>query len=172
MTNHFGELLQDHVHFKWITTPGQSADTPGQTLLTREHSVIRAWALARHAEPATGRGKVDINDGGAAVRFAFPGVGRLQPISWDDWFEDFDQHSLVFAYEERTNEGVQSNRYRLVSMDELRKFADEVPVSAADGEAAEEPRSTAEPAGAGHRSTPQPSRGWRRAFDFFNPRRS
>lgn len=127
MTNQFGELLQNVMPHKWVTAPDQHADHAGQTLLTRDHAAIRAWAEARHAEPATGIGKVDINDGGAAIRFAFPGVGRLQPISWDDWFRNFDEYNLVFVFEEQSDERLQSHKYRLIPTEELPQYGAETP---------------------------------------------
>jgi hypothetical protein len=41
-----------------------------------------------------------VNDGGAGIRFNFPGVQRFRPITWDEWFENFDAHDLCFVYEE------------------------------------------------------------------------
>lgn len=132
MTDQRGQLLREHVGQKWIGAPDEGADFAGQTLLTRDRAVIRAWAAARHAEPATGVGTVDIHDGGAAIRFAFPGVGRLRPLSWDDWFGNFDEYDLVFVYEEKTGDGLLSHKYRLVRSTDLTQF-DVGPASAVDG---------------------------------------
>jgi hypothetical protein len=68
--------------------------------------VIRAWAASHRAEPATGEAStsgpatISVNDGGAGVRFNFPGAGLFRPIPWDEWFESFDRDGLVFVYEE------------------------------------------------------------------------
>jgi hypothetical protein len=73
---------------------------------TRDHEVIRQWATRHRAEPATGEATasgpatVHLNDGGAGIRFNFPGAGRFRPITWDEWFEHFDRHQLTFVYEE------------------------------------------------------------------------
>ena len=78
----------------------------GQSVATRDHDIILAWATRHSAEPATGEATtsgpatVDVNDGGVGIRFNFPGVGRFRPISWDEWFEHFDRYRLVFVYEE------------------------------------------------------------------------
>ena len=75
-------------------------------LATRDRHLIQSWALRHGAEPATGAATesgpatVQVNDGGATIRFNFPGVARFRPISWDEWFEHFDRHGLVFLYEE------------------------------------------------------------------------
>jgi hypothetical protein len=41
-----------------------------------------------------------VNDGGAGIRFNFPGAARFRPISWEEWFDHFDRWRLVFVYEE------------------------------------------------------------------------
>jgi len=73
---------------------------------TRDHAVIRAWATRHGAEPAlsraasTGGHAVDVNDGGAAIRFNFPGAAIFPLIGWDQWLERFDQEGLTFVHEE------------------------------------------------------------------------
>jgi hypothetical protein len=80
--------------------------TGARAIATQDHEVIRRWAARRSAEPATGGATasgpatIDVNDGGAGIRFNFPGVQRFRPITWDEWFENFDGHDLCFVYEE------------------------------------------------------------------------
>lgn len=119
MSPNSAELLGEPISCKWITTVDDHADHPGQTLLTRNHDVVRTWARAREAEPATGVGKMDVRDGGTALRFEFPGMGRFEPMSWDDWFAEFERYAMTFVFQERTAEGDVSHRYRLVIRDTL-----------------------------------------------------
>jgi hypothetical protein len=86
---------------------GTSDATPGtRVYATRDHEAIQAWAERHDAEPATGEATssgpstVSVNDGGAGIRFNFPAAGRFRPISWDEWFENFEAHGLTFVYEE------------------------------------------------------------------------
>ena len=96
---------------------------------TRDHELVRRWAERRQAEPATGEetesgpSTVKVNDHGAGVRFNFPAVGRFRPISWDEWFQNFDEHSLVFIYERDVESKSPSHRYRLVKLDALKQLA-------------------------------------------------
>jgi len=89
----------------------QAADIPSVTnterrLATRDKELIRLWAARHGAEPSTGEATpsgpatIDVNDGGAGIRFNFPAAARFRPISWDEWFDNFDRHHLVFVYEE------------------------------------------------------------------------
>ena len=79
-----------------------------RAIATRDHEEIRRWAGRHHAEPATGElttsgpATVDVRDGGAGIRLNFPGTGRFRPITWDEWFENFERHHLMFVYEEET----------------------------------------------------------------------
>lgn len=52
-----------------------------------------------------------MNDGGAGIRFNFPGFAPFRPISWDEWFGNFDAHDLVFMYEEQDTTLVAERAY-------------------------------------------------------------
>jgi len=79
----------------------QTASAGGRCLATRDPNVIRPWAERHHAEPALDDGRGPTEEGAAEpVRFNFPGVNRHRPVPWDEWFGVFQQHRLVFVYEE------------------------------------------------------------------------
>jgi hypothetical protein len=91
---------------------------PGKSDTIRDHGAIRAWAEARGARPATVPGTE--HDGHLGVlRFDFPGYGGedLQQVSWDEWFDAFDQRNVEFLYQDRKKDGNQSNFFRLLSAD-------------------------------------------------------
>jgi len=96
-------------------------DKSARVIATRDHQIVQQWASDRHAEPATGEATssgpatLDIRDGGSGIRFNFPGSGRLRPISWEEWFENFDGHGLIFVYDNDADEGP-TNRYRIVKV--------------------------------------------------------
>jgi hypothetical protein len=107
-----------------------TADNPDRhaevaTAATRDHELIRRWASQRHAEPATGErtasgaSTIEVDDGGAGIRFNFPAAGRFRPISWQEWLENFDTHELVFVFERDRIGVATSYRYRLLKMDIL-----------------------------------------------------
>jgi hypothetical protein len=102
------------------------SETTDTTLSTRDHEVIRQWAARRRAEPATGEATssgpatIAVADTGAGIRFNFPGVGAFRPISWDEWFANFDRYALAFVYEDVSGEGGDlSYRYRIVPAADL-----------------------------------------------------
>ena len=105
--------MEKKTHFSMIRDPlSRDSDATSherreiRALMTRDHGVIRDWAARHKAEPATGEATssgpatVDVNDGGAGVRFNFPSAARFRPISWEEWFGNFDAYGLTFVYEE------------------------------------------------------------------------
>jgi hypothetical protein len=93
---------------------------------TRDHRLIQRWAAQHKAEPATGESTpsgestVHVNDGDAGIRFNFPGVGVFRPITWNEWFDNFETHELVFVYERDKSGRSPSYRYRLVKLESLK----------------------------------------------------
>lgn len=85
---------------------------------SRDHNEIRRWAEARGAVPAEVKGTE--RDGEAGIlRFEFPNApnhndSKLEKISWDEFFEKFDERNLELVYQEQTAEGAQSNFNKLV----------------------------------------------------------
>ncbi len=101
--------------YKWINSPEEHEDRPGQTLATRNHEVIMQWARERGAAPATIEGTGPGYRAGV-LRFDFPGYSgsrKLKHISWEEWFQPFDERNLTFLYQEHMRAGNQSNFFRM-----------------------------------------------------------
>jgi hypothetical protein len=83
---------------------------------TTDHDTIRRWVEERDGKPASVRGT---GDGEAGVlRIDFPGGAgqdELEHISWDEWFEKFDQSNLAFLYQEEKKSGEGSTFFKLVN---------------------------------------------------------
>jgi hypothetical protein len=113
-----GQLLPEEGHIAKVRSNMPLAPST-HVVFTQDHDVIRTWAEKRQAVPATGEATasgpatVDVQDGGAGVRFNFPGTGTYRPITWDEWFGNFDTHECAFVYD---NDIIvpPSNRYRIV----------------------------------------------------------
>jgi hypothetical protein len=108
-----------------LTTDNETRHPAVAVAATRDHQLIRRWAAQHQAEPATGEttasgpGTLDVNDGGAGIRFNFPAAGRFRPITWDEWFDNFETHELVFVYDRDTDGRGASYRYKLLKMEAL-----------------------------------------------------
>jgi hypothetical protein len=78
---------------------------------------IRRWAEERGGKPSCVRGTGGSDDVGM-IRLDFPGYSgkdSLEEISWDEWFEKFDESKLALLVQEQTARGQQSNFNKLVS---------------------------------------------------------
>jgi hypothetical protein len=103
-----------------------SASTSGSAhvVITRDHETIKRWAKAHHAEPATGEATssgpatVTVNDGGAGIRFNFPGTSLFRPIGWDEWLQNFDAHECAFVFDDDSDKKPLSSRYRIVKAED------------------------------------------------------
>jgi hypothetical protein len=85
---------------------------------TQDHDAIRKWAEARGAMPAEVSSTHKRNQTGI-LRFCFPDAknrndANLREISWDEFFEKFDQNGLELIYQEKTAEGAKSNFNKLI----------------------------------------------------------
>jgi hypothetical protein len=113
-----GQLLPEQGHIPRVGA-GTPLEPSAHVVFTRDHAVIREWAAKRQAVPATGEATasgpatVDVQDGGAGVRFNFPGTGSYRPISWDEWLANFDTHECAFVFDNDIS-APGSNRYRIV----------------------------------------------------------
>ena len=88
---------------------------------TRDHDEIRKWAEARGAVPAEVKGTERGGEPGI-IRFEFPKApnhndSKLEEISWEDFFQKFDENDLELVYQEKTADGEQSNFNKLVHPD-------------------------------------------------------
>lgn len=87
-----------------------------ETRRTTDHETIRKWAEERAGVPATVRGTESDGEPGA-LRIDFPGGAgeeSLEHISWDEWFEKFDENDLCFRYQEHKASGEGSTFFRLL----------------------------------------------------------
>lgn len=84
---------------------------------TTDHEEIQRWAEERGAKPSCVRGTGGEDDIGM-IRLDFPGYsgeGKLEEISWDDWFDKFEERKLALLYQEETAGGEKSNFNKIVS---------------------------------------------------------
>jgi hypothetical protein len=114
-------LLPDDGPIRLVDRHSAAEQQPGAIVATDDHELIREWAAARGAEPATGEATasgpstIDINDGGAGIRFNFPGARPFRPIPWSEWLVNFSRNDLMFVFECDSPGRPPTSRYRLVA---------------------------------------------------------
>jgi len=85
---------------------------------TTDHEEIRKWAEERGGKPATVKGTGEGEEAGI-LRINFPGYAedRLEDISWEEFFEKFEESDLAMVYQETTKDGELSRFCKFVSRD-------------------------------------------------------
>jgi hypothetical protein len=84
---------------------------------TTDHDEIRRWADARDATPSVVKDTHD-EEGSGILRFDMPGYDggdNLEEVSWDEFFEIFDDRELAMIYQEETADGETSYFSKFVS---------------------------------------------------------
>jgi hypothetical protein len=101
-----------------------------QAKVTTKHDEIRKWAEARGGRPATVR-STHSKDNPGIIRIEFPGAPNakddaLEEISWEEFFEKFDDAELALLYQEKTASGERSNFNKIVGREtaEAREHGD------------------------------------------------
>lgn len=84
---------------------------------TTDHETIRKWVETRGGCPARVK-RTGSGDGPGILRIDFPGhSGKQSPesISWDEFFQRFDDNGLALIYQDRTRGGQPSRFNKLIS---------------------------------------------------------
>jgi hypothetical protein len=84
---------------------------------TTDHDEIRHWVEEHDGSPATVRGTQSGGEAGV-LRIDFPGGAgedRLEHISWDEWFDKFEDSKLAFLYQQQKASGEDSTFFKLVN---------------------------------------------------------
>jgi hypothetical protein len=86
---------------------------------TTDHDTIRKWAEERGGRPAAVRSTHGGKGGTGIIRIEFPGAphakdDNLEEISWEEFFEKFDDSKLALLYQETTSGGQKSNFNKLI----------------------------------------------------------
>ncbi|MBA2492212.1 MAG: hypothetical protein ACR2KU_10005 [Gammaproteobacteria bacterium] len=84
---------------------------------TTDHEEIRAWVTERDGVPATVASTADDKEPGV-LRILFQARqsgDALEEVSWDDFFENFEEEKLAFLYQVETKQGEHSRFFKLVN---------------------------------------------------------
>jgi len=82
--------------------------------MTTDHTAIRRWVEQRGGRPARVKATGSDDDPGILrLDFGEP-EESLEEISWDEFFEKFDQNNLALLYQDETGSGAKSRFNKLV----------------------------------------------------------
>ena len=92
------------------------AKESSESKVTTNHDEIRHWVEKRGGHPARVK-NTERGDSPGLLRIDYPGYSggdTLEGISWDEFFEGFDDNNLAFLYQEKTKDGKQSRFSKLI----------------------------------------------------------
>lgn len=82
---------------------------------TTDHDTIREWAETRGGRPAHVPETSDHDDAGLLrIHFEEGSDDSLEVISWDAFFDKFEEENLAFLYQDETKEGDTSRFFKIV----------------------------------------------------------
>ncbi|HEY3779359.1 MAG TPA: hypothetical protein VGL35_15005 [Rhizomicrobium sp.] len=85
-----------------------------QARVTTDHEAIRHWTEARGGHPATVK-RTERGHEPGVLRLDFdPPEEALEEITWEDFFDKFDEAGLAFLYQDRTASGKTSRFHKFV----------------------------------------------------------
>ncbi len=94
----------------------RASNGQGEARTTVDHDEIRRWVEERGGSPATIK-STERNGEAGILRIDFPGYsgeGTLEHISWDEFFQKFDESNLAFLYQEEKKGGEPSRFSKFV----------------------------------------------------------
>lgn len=92
---------------------------------TTNHDEIKRWVEERGGSPAVVKGTEGKRSGGV-LRIDYPGFSgedTLEKISWEEFFETFEEANLAFLYQDETKDGEQSRFSKLIDRDNAQEKA-------------------------------------------------
>jgi hypothetical protein len=93
------------------------AMTMSTSKVTTNHAEIKKWVESRGGHPATVK-RTEHNHQPGVLRIDYPGGSgedTLEEVSWDSWFEVFEDRKLAFVCQDNTADGKISRFSKLVS---------------------------------------------------------
>ena len=85
-----------------------------QAETTTDHDAIRKWIEARQGRPSKVKG-TESRDGDSLLRVDFREPDeKLEEISWEEFFQTFEDRELAFLHQDKTADGKTSRFFKFV----------------------------------------------------------
>ncbi|KMQ50197.1 1,4-alpha-glucan branching enzyme [Chitinispirillum alkaliphilum] len=88
--------------------------------MTTDHRVIRRWVEKHGGRPAVVKDSCTTHEEAGVIRIFFPDEEsgeNLESITWDKFFEKFDQANLAFIYSDGELSADSNRFFKIVSQD-------------------------------------------------------
>lgn len=89
----------------------------GKSKVTTNHNEIKRWVEERGGWPATVSDTVKGDEPGILRidYLGFSGKGALEKITWDEFFEAFEEQKLAFLYQDEVSTGEESRFSKFIA---------------------------------------------------------
>jgi hypothetical protein len=87
--------------------------------ITTDHEQIKQWVEERGGHPARVKGTNEKGTAGVLV-IDYPGYSgtqTLETLTWDEFFQGFEENKLAFLYQDESKAGDQSRFSKLINRD-------------------------------------------------------
>jgi len=87
---------------------------------TTDHALIKQWVEKRGGHPARVKGTNEKKATGGVLVIDYPGYSgtqTLETITWDEFFQGFEDNKLAFLYQDETKAGDESRFSKLINRD-------------------------------------------------------
>ena len=90
---------------------------------TTDHAQIKQWVEERRGHPARVKGTNKKGTAGVLVIDypGYEGTETLETISWEEFFQGFEENKLAFLYQDETKAGKESRFSKLIQRDSAKK---------------------------------------------------
>ena len=84
---------------------------------TTDHKEIKSWAEKRGGKPSVVKGTEENQEPAGLLRIHFSDEsdGQLKNVSWDEFFDTFEEKKLAFLYQDKTKDNKESRFFKFVN---------------------------------------------------------
>ncbi|MFZ0392060.1 MAG: hypothetical protein WAN36_16485 [Calditrichia bacterium] len=89
----------------------------GESRITTDHETIKRWTEDRNGKPTSVKGTPRGGEHAGLLRIDFPGYSgeeTLEEISWDEFFDKFEESGLAFLYQDKLKSGETSRFFKFI----------------------------------------------------------
>ena len=99
------------------------SESKTESKVATDHEQIKRWVEERGGHPARVKGTaVEGSSGVLLIDYpGYSGTQTLEIISWDEFFQGFEENKLAFLYQDKTQAGNDSRFSKLISRDSAEK---------------------------------------------------
>ncbi|GGY46810.1 hypothetical protein [Parvularcula lutaonensis] len=85
-----------------------------EAIKTTDHDTIKSWAEARGGQPAFVGETLNDEQKGVILKIKFQDEDNLETVSWDTFFDHFEEKNLAALLQDETSDGSKSRFVKFI----------------------------------------------------------